>query len=101
MERKLFELTPVERKDLQGFIDLPSKRAVRIARLDEVIRVITVRVAPFFIEGQGMVHNDLRLIETATEVVSATEDELLLSHSRLNRARRNLYYLFTGTGMPE
>jgi hypothetical protein len=100
-ERKLFELTQEERDKLQGFIDKPPKGATRITQLDSLIRAISLRVSPYYAEGKGMVEHDLRQIDHATSLLGTAEDALRDARTRLNRTRRNLHYLYSGTGMPE
>lgn len=100
-ERKLFELTEAEREGLHEFIAKPPKRSIRIARLDLLISTITKRVAPFYQEGQGMANYDLQLIDRATGVLAEAEDAIEAARVRLKRSRKNLDYLYTGTGTPE
>ncbi len=74
-ERRLFELTQEERDKLQGFIDKPPKGATRITQLDSLIRMISLRVSPYYAEGQGMADHDLRQIDHATSLLGTAEEE--------------------------
>lgn len=101
LEQVRFELTQEERAALTGYIMRPPKGVTRIAKLDHLIREITLRVAPFYAEGQGMNASDLALIDRATTVLAEAEDALVQARNQVKRARRNLNYLYTGAGMPE
>lgn len=101
LEQKLFELTQDEREALEAFIKKSPVRAKRILKLDALISAITLRVAPLYQEGQGMAKHDLTLIDRATGVLAEAEDAMELARIRINRSKRNLNYLYSGTGAPE